>query len=86
MDLPHQPNAEINDIQMCWDKEPKATFTETNEHLKPEHKKYSGFKQNSIPVEPPYVNYEVPYWSFLILGIYFTTFILYSIKQLDDSE
>jgi hypothetical protein len=39
MDLPYQQNAEINDIQMCWKKEPKATFTETNEHLKPEYKK-----------------------------------------------
>jgi len=86
MDLPHQQNAEINDIQMCWNEEPKATFTETNEHLKTEYKKYSGFKQNSIPVEFPCVNYEVPYWSFLTLGIYFTTLILYSIKQLDDSE
>jgi len=34
MDLPHQQNAEINDIQMCWNEEPKATFTETNEHLR----------------------------------------------------
>jgi len=47
---------------------------------------YSGFKQNSTAVETPYVNYEVPYWPFLIPGIYFTMLILYSIKQLDDSE
>jgi len=49
-------------------------------------KKYSRFKQNSIAVGPPYVNYEVPYSSFLIPGIYFTMLILYSIKQMDDSE
>jgi len=65
MDSPHQQNAEINDIQMCWNEKPKATFTVKNEHLKPGYKKYSGFKKNSIPVEPPYVNYEMPYWSFL---------------------
>jgi hypothetical protein len=86
MDLPHQQNAEINDIQMHGNEEPKAIFTETNEHLKPEYKKYPGFKQNSIAVEPPYVNYEVPYWSFLTLGIYFTMHIQYSIKQVDDSK
>jgi hypothetical protein len=67
-------------------KNQRQTFTETNEHLKPKYKKYSGFKQNSIPVESPDINYKVPYWSFLIIGFYFTMLILYGIKQLDDSE
>jgi hypothetical protein len=46
MDLPHQQNTEIKDIQMCWSTEPKANCTETNKHLKPENKKkISGFKK-----------------------------------------